>query len=311
MAGDSVEREVVRARLAAVAPGWVPRPPSRPGEVTPEPPMTGPVAEPAARPVMGPVADDGAGPAAGDVLDDDAAAGPAEDGAAARRALAAALASYTAAHGHPLEASDMSPGGFRLATRGRVALAAVLVLALVAGIVALRTFARTPSATVPLGAGTAVPAADGGLPGEAATPPVVVHVVGAVIRPGVVNLAAGARVADAVAAAGGPAPGAELAAVNLARVLADGEQVVVPLPGATSGVTSGAGAGLPGPTLVDLNAADAADLDTLPGIGPVLADRIVAWRERNGRFSAVEELAEVTGIGPALLAGVRDLVRVG
>jgi competence protein ComEA len=119
-----------------------------------------------------------------------------------------------------------------------------------------------------------------------------------------------------VAAAGGPTASADLTAINLARVLVDGEQVVVPAPGdtpstgAAPGASGGTG-GAAGSGRVDLNRADAAAFDTLPGIGPVLAERIVAWRDEHGRFTAVEELTEVTGIGPALLAGVRDLVQVG
>ncbi len=98
-------------------------------------------------------------------------------------------------------------------------------------------------------------------------------------------------------------PDADLAGLNLARVLTDGEQVVVPGPGdAADGAARAPG--------VDLNRADAAALDALPGIGPVLAERIVSWRSAHGRFSTVDELAEVAGIGPALMAGLRELVRV-
>lgn len=162
-------------------------------------------------------------------------------------------------------------------------------------------------------------AASGGASGAASADVagvVVVHVVGSVGAPGVVRLPAGSRVTDAVAAAGGALPDADLAGVNLARVLSDGEQVVVPAAadGAGSpGVTPGAGPGTAGGAasgVLDLNAADADALDALPGIGPVLAQRIVAWRASHGRFTSVDELAEVTGIGPTLLAGLQDLVRV-
>lgn len=147
---------------------------------------------------------------------------------------------------------------------------------------------------------------------------VVVHVVGAVASPGVVRLAAGSRVTDAVDAAGGALVEADLSAVNLARVLTDGEQVVVPTVGAAGSAggmagasgAGGGGTGGAGGDLVDLNAADATALDALPGIGPVLAQRIVSWRAAHGRFTTVDELGEVTGIGPTLLAGLRDLVRV-
>lgn len=251
----------------------------------------------------------------------------ADDATAARRALSAAMASYTAAHGHPLGADNVAgPRRFRLAVGARVAVAAVVALLLVVGVVAVRAWQRTQSVAVPLGQVTAPAGGDdgtagatagptGGATGDAAVgsvPPVVVHVVGEVTSPGVVALEPGARVADAVAAAGGATPSADLTAINLARVLADGEQVVVPAPGqATAAAAGGGAAGTGGSGLVDLNRADAAAFDTLPGIGPVLAERIVAWREEHGRFTAVEELTEVTGIGPALLAGVRDLVQVG
>ncbi|MGR6963015.1 ComEA family DNA-binding protein [Geodermatophilus sp. URMC 61] len=145
--------------------------------------------------------------------------------------------------------------------------------------------------------------------GSAAT--VVVSVVGSVARPGLVTLPEGARVADAVAAAGGLLPDADPASVNLAAVVADGQQVAVGVPGAgvVGGAADGSGtAGGAGP--VDLNAATAADLDALPGIGPVLAQRIVEHRERNGPFRSVEQLDDVPGIGPATYAELAELVAV-
>jgi competence protein ComEA len=121
-------------------------------------------------------------------------------------------------------------------------------------------------------------------------------------------------VVDAVEAAGGLRPGARLGAVNLARAVVDGERIdvgadtaaTVP-PGA--GPASTAGAGTAGTTL-DLNTATQAQLEELPGVGPVLAGRILAWRTENGRFSAVEELQEVAGIGDATYAELAPLVRV-
>lgn len=164
-------------------------------------------------------------------------------------------------------------------------------------------------------------AAASGAPGAAG--PVVVHVVGQVAKPGVYRMAAGARVGDAVTSAGGATRGADLAAVNLARVLVDGEQIVVPQPGqavvgpgaggagggaANGGSSGGAGGGTgvggggsAGGT-VSLNSADLSALDTLPGVGPVLAQRILDWRTEHGRFTSVEELGEVSGIGEKLLA---------
>lgn len=173
------------------------------------------------------------------------------------------------------------------------------------------------------GASGGVAGAVDGAPGGG--PLVVVHVVGQVASPGLVTLPEGARVADAVTAAGGATDGADLGAVNLARTVVDGEQLRVPAPGevvvppATGGTpggttggaagTTGGAAGAPG-GLVDLNTADAATLDTLPGIGPVLAERIVAWRDENGPFASVDELGDVSGIGPSVLGSLRDLVRV-
>jgi len=140
----------------------------------------------------------------------------------------------------------------------------------------------------------------------------VVAVTGKVRRPGVVTVPAGARVIDALQAAGGPQPGADLALLNVARKLADGELVVVGVPdgaasdGPAAGAAAAGGTGAP----VDLNTATLADLDTLPGVGPVLAQRIVDWRAENGRFARVDQLADVPGIGESRMAQLRDLVRV-
>ncbi|RPF28798.1 competence protein ComEA [Georgenia muralis] len=154
--------------------------------------------------------------------------------------------------------------------------------------------------------------------------PLVVHVAGAVARPGVVELPSGSRVGEAVEAAGGASPDAELAAVNLARPLVDGEQVFVPVqgqgvpgsqagpvPGLSSGTGAAAGAGAPAPpSPIDLNTATAADLDALPGIGPALAERILQWREANGAFGSVDDLDAVSGIGPTTMERLRGLVTV-
>jgi len=152
----------------------------------------------------------------------------------------------------------------------------------------------------------------------------LVHVVGQVRRPGVVRLPPGARVLDAVKAAGGATSSADLNHLNLARLVADGEQIVVPKPGenlSAGGVpgAGGAGAGSAGPgssgvgtigVLIDLNTADASALDSLPGVGPVLAQRILDWRAQHGRFSSVDELNEVSGIGDKLLAQIGPKVTV-
>ncbi len=139
------------------------------------------------------------------------------------------------------------------------------------------------------------------------TPELYVHVLGRVTEPGLYVLGDGSRVVDAVAAAGGFATGADQGAVNLARLLSDGEQLYVPAEGEQSPVIAGTGAAS-GP--VNLNTADAAALDSLPRIGPALAARILAWRESNGRFEAVEDLLAVSGIGQSTFDGLRDLVTV-
>lgn len=135
-----------------------------------------------------------------------------------------------------------------------------------------------------------------------------VHVLGAVESPGLYALAPDARLVDAVGAAGGTRDDADLAAVNLARVLTDGEQIVVPVLGSAEVTPGGAAPADDG--LIDLNTADQAALETLPRIGPALAQRILDWREENGRFRSVDDLLGVPGIGEKLLAGIRDGVRV-
>jgi competence protein ComEA len=146
---------------------------------------------------------------------------------------------------------------------------------------------------------------------------VVVAVVGQVVSPGLVTLPSGSRVADAIAAAGGLLPEADPAAVNLAAPVADGEQVAVglsaavPAGGGPAGGTGDSGTGGSGSGgLVDLNTAGVAELDALPGIGPVLAQRIVDHRSRQGPFRSVEELDDVPGIGPATAAELAELVTV-
>ncbi len=138
-------------------------------------------------------------------------------------------------------------------------------------------------------------------------PSLLVHVAGDVRKPGVVRLPAGARVQDALEAAGGLRRGAALGLTNLARVVADGERIEVGGPEAATAADGAPGA--PGAPL-DLNIATADQLDGLPGVGPVTAAKILAWRSEHGRFTVVDELAEVPGIGPKTLAELRPLVRV-
>ncbi len=134
---------------------------------------------------------------------------------------------------------------------------------------------------------------------------ITVHVSGAVARPGLVELAAGARVADAIAGVGGVLPGAELSGVNLADPVFDGRHVVIPFRGAEP-----AGPAPTGQGKIRLNTASPAELEELAGVGPVLAARIVAYREEHGRFVEVEDLLDVPGIGEAKLAALRPDVVV-
>lgn len=178
----------------------------------------------------------------------------------------------------------------------------------------------TPAGAGPTGApvggpGTPGAGAPAGSTGAAsATARIVVDVTGKVHRPGIATLPQGARVVDALQAAGGPRRGASLASLNLARVLADGEQIVVGVPppaGVAATAASGAGAAAPGAgssgatgQLVNLNTADQTQLETLPGVGPVTARAILDFRAEKGSFSSVDELLEVSGIGDATLAKV-------
>ncbi|EWT03152.1 hypothetical protein N865_01680 [Intrasporangium oryzae NRRL B-24470] len=197
--------------------------------------------------------------------------------------------------------------------------------ALAAGAPAVRTTdggapgsGATAAGSVVLAGPSGAASAPSGAPGPAAQ--IVVHVVGQVARPGLVRLRSGARVADAIAAAGGARSGADLSALNLARLVVDGEQVRVPKPGeavpAPGGGGSGpvgavgGGSGSGGAALVNLNTADLTSLDSLPGVGPVLAQRILDWRTEHGRFTSVDELGEVSGIGDKLMAQLRPKVTV-
>jgi competence protein ComEA len=184
--------------------------------------------------------------------------------------------------------------------------AAALVLLVLAGRVLLHSGGATSDAPAP----QPLPAPGASLP----TAQVVVDVVGAVRRPGLYRMHQGDRIADAVARAGGATHKAALSLINLAAPLADGEQVVVPQRGAASaaagvgaGASGGAAAGTPtGP--VHLNTATLEQLDSLPGIGPVTAQKILDYRQKHGAFSSVDELDAVPGIGPSRLDQLRDLV---
>ena len=213
--------------------------------------------------------------------------------------------------------------------RGRVTLGPAQ-LALVAGVVAIglavtcwwiiRADAREVAAPVvsnPAGdlATPAVPASEELSPTAAGETEgtVTVDVTGRVRRPGIAVLDAGARVIDALEAAGGARPGVDLTSLNLARLLVDGEQIVVGEVAVPAGIavpTAPAPSGATGGPLVNINTADQALLETLPDVGPVTAEAIIAWRTEHGGFTAIDELLEVDGIGDATLATLTPHVTV-
>jgi competence protein ComEA len=144
--------------------------------------------------------------------------------------------------------------------------------------------------------------------------PLWIHVTGAVAEPGVYELAPGARVKDAIAAAGGFLPGGESGALNLAAPLADGQQIAVPDASAAAAPEEPAersSSEQPAGALVNINTATAAELEALPGIGPTIAQRIVDYREENGPFEKAADILNVSGIGPATFAQFKDLITAG
>lgn len=182
-----------------------------------------------------------------------------------------------------------------------VLIVAALAVSIVIGM--LRTSAAPPVEEIPV-----VPSVDASIE-------LYVHVSGAVRRPGLYRMKSGARVVDAVAAAGGFTRKADSAGVNLARPVTDGEQLHIAAEGdaaesPSAGRDGGGSAGAASHGLVNLNTADSGALETLPRIGPALASRIIAWREQNGRFTSVDDLLAVPGIGAKLLEGLRDAVTV-
>ena len=217
--------------------------------------------------------------------------------------------------------ADRLPVGLRAAavapsTRALAGIVVVLVLGLLFG-GWLVWQGRPEGAAAPARERTTPPTSAAGFPSSAppTSPGLVVHVAGAVRRPGLVQLPPASRVADAIDAAGGPAKGAELASVNLARPLIDGEQLVVltkgqgpPVAAPGAGVGAGPG-GAAADGVIDLNTATLEQLDTLPGVGPVLAQRILDWRTEHGRFGSIDELREVSGIGDATFADLEARVR--
>lgn len=190
--------------------------------------------------------------------------------------------------------------------RLRIAVGAVVVLVLVGLGGAVVATMLTPRAGVVTASGVPAVSIDGGAP---AADRVVIHVLGAVMAPGVYELRASSRVLDAIAAAGGFTADADRGSINLARLLTDAEQLRVPVIGELP--PDGAGpSGVTASGLVDLNRADAATLETLPRVGPAMAARIIAWREAHGGFKSVQDLLDVSGVGQKTFDELAPLVTV-
>jgi competence protein ComEA len=183
--------------------------------------------------------------------------------------------------------------------RRRVLAGGLVVLVVL--VVAAKVLLRPARPAVPPPVRVAAPA------GPASAPRLFVNVVGAVRRPGLYTLKDGSRVADAVIRAGGPTPKAQIELLNLAARIADGEQIVVPRRGLATPVAAASGGGAAaGP--VHLNSATLEQLDALPGVGPVTAQKILDYRQQHGAFGSVDELDAIAGIGPARLEQLRGLV---
>lgn len=212
---------------------------------------------------------------------------------------------------------DLAPLGRLAGTpRARLGVGAAVVLVVLALAVAVAMSAVTAAGSAPRP--VAVPSSTGGASdvtvqsggGAVDSAPALVHVLGEVRSPGVYELASDARVLDAIAAAGGLTEAAEAGAVNLARRVIDGEQLIVPkigevpVPTASQGSGSATGAG----GIISLSSASVEQLDSLPRIGPAIAQRIVDWREAGGRFSSVDDLLQIDGIGAKTVENLRDLV---
>ncbi|MEV4721617.1 ComEA family DNA-binding protein [Micromonospora noduli] len=212
----------------------------------------------------------------------------------------------------PPESRLPGPSAFDPGRRGVRALAVVAVV-VVAGAAGWAWQARPQSEPIAPLTSDAASAAPAGDPSVSSSAELVVAVAGKVRKPGLVRLPAGSRLADAVQAAGGALPGVDVALLNPARKITDGELIVVgvtppPVPGGAAGPAAGGAAPAAGP--LNLNTATLAQLDALPGVGPVLAQRILAHRDQHGGFKSVGDLRQVDGIGDARYEQLKDLVTV-
>lgn len=222
--------------------------------------------------------------------------------AVARRRLAQLAAAFDAELPAAEDDPAPEPSARRIVPTHLRVVATVAVAACV--LLGWYLFAQRPHSSdpvAPVGFASSGPAATP----SAASAELVVDVVGKVKHPGIVTLPRGARVHDAIEAAGGVRGKVDPTTLNMARPVADGEQIVVGAPGGPGG-----GAAPGAPAKVNLNQASIEQLDELPGVGPVTAQAIVSWREQHGRFSSIDDLLDVKGIGDATLADLRDLVTV-
>jgi competence protein ComEA len=204
-----------------------------------------------------------------------------------------------------LRGGRLDPGA-----RGALALAAVALVAAIVAVVLASSSAARPAAKQPAAVpAVAVPKLPSASPSASPASDLVVDVAGKVRHPGLVKLAADSRVADAIAAAGGVLPQTDTVGMSLARRLIDGEQLVVGAAQPVGSASQSSGAAVPvGP--LDLNTATVSDLDGLPGIGPVLAQRVVDWRTAHGGFTSVDQLREISGLGGKKYDSLAPLVRV-
>lgn len=202
----------------------------------------------------------------------------------------------------------------RLTRRQLVAYAALIAVVAAVGVRYLVMDAGGAPAGEELVLAPATSPAGAASPSPSVAADLLVHVCGAVRAPGVVRLPEGARVAEALELAGGPSARADLGGVNLAARVIDGQQIVVPQRGETgtsggaAAAPAGAGSGVAGGTLVNINTATPAELETLPGVGPATAQKIVDYRTAHGGFKTLDDLKSVPGIGEAKFAAVKDAI---